>query len=80
MLTCGFIKVQPNGMKEKAAKTVQRYDPVSKRMVNIAPPPPILRLTVYGGAAISNPVVIYDGRGAAPVGTQVLYGGDAFGI
>jgi hypothetical protein len=36
MPTCGFIKVQPDGMKEKQAKTVQRWDPVSKRFINVS--------------------------------------------
>jgi hypothetical protein len=36
MLRCGFIKVQPDGMKKKDTENRQRYDPVSKRMVNVA--------------------------------------------
>jgi hypothetical protein len=37
MATCGYIKVQPNGLKEKSAKSTQKWDPVSKRMVSIPP-------------------------------------------
>ncbi len=32
-VTCGCIQVPPNGLKEKAAKTGHRWDPVSKRLV-----------------------------------------------
>jgi len=44
MPTCGFIKVQPDGLKEKAAKSTQKWDPVSKRMVNIYDNPPIITM------------------------------------
>lgn len=37
MASCGYIKVQPDGLKEKAAKSTQKWDPVSKRMVAIPP-------------------------------------------
>jgi hypothetical protein len=37
MPTCGFIQVQPNGLKEKAAKSTQKWDPVSKRFVVCKP-------------------------------------------
>ena len=40
MPTCGFIKVQPNGLKEKAAKSTQKWDPVSKRFVVCKPTQP----------------------------------------
>lgn len=37
MPTCGYIKVQPDGMKQKAAKSTQKWDTVSKRMIVIPP-------------------------------------------
>ena len=37
MPTCGYIKVQPDGFKEKAAKSTQKWDPVSKRFVVCRP-------------------------------------------
>jgi hypothetical protein len=37
MPTCACIKVQRDGLKEKAAKSRQRWDPVSKRLVVYIP-------------------------------------------
>ena len=40
MPTCGCIKVQPDGLKEKTAKSKQKWDPVSKRLV-VCPDTPV---------------------------------------
>jgi hypothetical protein len=57
MPTCGFIRVQPDGMKEKDLGNRQRYDPVSKRMITTNPEiPPISKVTL----SISQPVFVGD--------------------
>jgi hypothetical protein len=57
MPTCGFIRVQPDGMKEKDLGNRQRYDPVSKRMITTNPEiPPISNVTL----SISQPVFVGD--------------------
>jgi len=57
MPTCGFIRVQPDGMKEKDAGNRQRYDPVSKRMITTHPEiPPISKVKIV----ISQPVFMSD--------------------
>ena len=56
MPTCGFIRVQPDGMKIKDEGNRQRYDPVSKRMITIYPEtPPVLELTLL---SISQPTFV----------------------
>jgi len=55
MPTCGFIRVQPDGMKEKDAGNRQRYDPVSKRMITIHPEIPTISKV---SLSISQPVFV----------------------
>ena len=40
MPTCGHVKIQPDGMKIKAANSNKKWDPVSRRMIDICLPPP----------------------------------------
>jgi hypothetical protein len=55
MPTCGFIRVQPDGMKEKDAGNRQRYDPVSKRMITTHPEIPTISKV---SLRISQPVFV----------------------
>lgn len=55
MPTCGFIRVQPDGMKEKDAGNRQRYDPVSKRMITTHPEIPTISKV---SLSISQPVFV----------------------
>jgi len=48
MPTCGYIKVQPDGMKIKNANSAKKWDPVSRRMIDICLPPPPLPASITG--------------------------------
>ena len=66
MPTCGYAQVQPDGMKQKAAKSAMRYDNVSRRMVNVCIPPPDMFSVVedsFGISPINGMAVATDAAG-----------------
>jgi streptogramin lyase len=73
MPTCGFIKVQPNGLRIKDAESTQKWDPVSKRLVKILVPQVVEVVpepveTLVSTIFINNPVAgfeLYDPTGVA---------------
>ena len=81
MPTCGFIRVQPDGMKQKDIGNSQRYDPVSKRMITIynrLPPISEVTLISISQPAFVDPVFLSDYTVSFRAYTGCLtYGNDA---